>query len=93
MNLSTKHKQTHRHRDQTVVDKGEGVRGGMDWEFEMNRCKQVHVEWINNKVLLCSTGNSIPHPMINHNGKNLKKIVYICMTESFCCTVETNMTL
>ena len=76
-----------------MVDKGEGVRGGMDWEFEMSRCQQLHVEWINNKALLCSTGNSIQHPMINHSGRNMKKFVYICMTEPFCCTVETNMTV
>ena len=27
-------------------------RGGMDWESEVSRCELLHLEWINNKVLL-----------------------------------------
>ena len=50
----------------------------MDWEFGVNRCKLLHIEWINNKVLLYSTGNYIQYPEIkNHNGKDYKKNVYI----------------
>ena len=30
--------------------KGDG--GGMDWEFEISRCKLLHIGWINNKALL-----------------------------------------
>ena len=30
-------------------------------------------EWINNKVLLYSTGNYIQYPGINHNGKEYEK--------------------
>ena len=33
------------------------------------RCKLLYIEWINNKVLLYSTGNYIQYPMINHNEK------------------------
>ena len=33
MNLSTKQKQSHKHRDLLVVAKGEKEEGGMDWEF------------------------------------------------------------
>ena len=29
--------------------------------------------WINNKVLLCSTGNYIQYPVINHQGKEYEK--------------------
>ena len=29
----------------------------------------VYIGWINNKVLLYSTGNYIQYPVINHNGK------------------------
>ena len=32
---------------------------GMDWEFGINRCIVLYIEWINNKVLLYSTGNYI----------------------------------
>ena len=39
--------------------------------------------------LLYSTGNHIQYPVIKHNGKN----VCICVTESFCCTAEINITL
>ena len=40
-----------------VVAKGEGVGGGgrMEWEVGGSRCKFLHREWINNKVLLHST--------------------------------------
>ena len=68
MNLSTKQKQTHRHRDQTCGFWGQGGRG-MDWEFGVGRCKLLHLEWINDKVLLYSTGKYIQSPGINHNGK------------------------
>ena len=52
-----------------VVAKGEGLGGGVGWEFGVGRCKLLHLEWINNKVLLYSTGNYIQSPGINHNGK------------------------
>ena len=72
MNLSTKQKQTHTHREQTCVGKGGGG-GGKDWEFGMSRCKLGYNEWINNKVLLQSTGNYIQYPVINHHGKEYEK--------------------
>ena len=50
MNLPTKQKQTHRHREQTCGC--QGGEGGMDWEFGVSRGKLLHLEWINNKVLL-----------------------------------------
>ena len=56
-----------------VVAKGKGSRGGMDWEFGISRCKLLYIEWINNKVLLYSTGNYIQYPVINHNGKEYEK--------------------
>ena len=45
----------------------------MDWEFEVIRRKLLHIEWMDNKVLLYSTGNYIQCPGINHNGKEYKK--------------------
>ena len=47
-----------------VVAKGEGGGGGMHWEFGISRCKLLYIEWINNKVLLYSTGNYIQYPII-----------------------------
>ena len=56
-----------------VVAKGDGGKGGKDWEFGVSRCKLLYLEWINNKVLMYSTGNYIQYPVINHNGKEYKK--------------------
>ena len=49
MNLSIKQSQSQRHREQTCGCEGGG---GVDWEFGVSRCKQVYIQWINNKVLL-----------------------------------------
>ena len=74
-----------------MVTKEEGGRRGMEWEFGVSRCKLFYIGWINNKVLLYSTGNYIQHAVINHNGKEYKKKdVYMCITESLCCTAEIN---
>ena len=32
---------------------------GFGWEFRVNRCKLLPLEWINNGILLYSTGNYI----------------------------------
>ena len=67
MNLSTK--QTHKYREQTYCQGGEGVGEGWIGSLGLiSRCKLLHIEWINNKVLLYSTGNYIQYPGINHNG-------------------------
>ena len=61
-----------------MVAKGEGGGGGMDWEFGISRCKVLYTEWMNNKVLLHSTGNYIQYLVINHNGKEYEKeYIYI----------------
>ena len=56
-----------------MVAKGEGGRGGMDWEFGISKCKLLYIAWINNQVLLYSTGNYIQYPVVNHNGKEYEK--------------------
>ena len=45
----------------------------MEWEFAVSRCKLLYIEWINNKVLLFSTGNYIQYSVINPNGKGCEK--------------------
>ena len=47
---------------------GEGSIGSWD-----SRGRLVYIGWINNKVLLCSTGNYIQYPVVNHNGKEYEK--------------------
>ena len=45
----------------------------MDEGFGVSRCKLVYIGWINNKVLLYSTGNYIQFPVVNFNGKEYEK--------------------
>ena len=60
INISMKQKQTHTYREQTCGCQGGGWVGGrMDWAFGISRCKILYIEWINNRVLLYSTGNYI----------------------------------
>ena len=64
MNLSMK--QTHRHKSTDLwLPRGSRGEGKIDWEFGVIRCKLLYIEWINNKVLLYSTGNYIQYPVIN----------------------------
>jgi len=70
MNLSTKDKQTHRHRGSTC---GRGGEGGNSWEFGISRCKPLFREWINNKVLLHSARNCIQHPVTSCTGEEHEK--------------------
>ena len=72
----------------------------MDWEFGSSKCKLLYTEWISNKVLVYSTGDSIQYPVINLNGKEYEKeyiyihtyILYV-ITESLCCIPEANTVL
>ena len=58
----------------------------MDWEFGVGRRKQLHLEWINNKVILYSTGNYIQSSGINPKGKQYFKRL-------LCCTADVGTTL
>ena len=49
-----------------------------------SRCKLLHIEWVNNKVLLYSTWSYIQYPEINHNGKDCK--VYLRILIIYMCT-------
>ena len=70
LNLSTKQKQIHRHREETCGCQGRGrLGGGKNWKFGVSRCKLVHLECIGNEVLLYSTGHYSQSPEINHNVK------------------------
>ena len=65
----------------------------MDWEFGVGRRKLLYLEWINNKLLMCSTGNYIQYPIINYNEKNWEKKVHTGINRSLCCSPETNTIL
>ena len=66
-----KQKQTHKHREQACGCQRDW--GRMKWEVGVSRWKQFHIKWINNKVILYSTGNCIQYPVINYNGKEHEK--------------------
>ena len=100
MNLSMKQKQSHRHREQTCgyhAGTGKGCIGSLG----ISRCKLVDIGWINNKVLLYSTGYDIQYSVINHNGKECGKDVCVCIymhvyiytSESLCYTAKIKTTL
>ena len=67
---------------------------GVNQELEMNAHTLLHVRQRASKDLLCSTGHSTQYSVITYVRKESKKInkcAYI--TESLCCTPETNTTL
>ena len=47
--------------------------GGVHWESGVSRCKLFHKEWVNCKVPLYGSGNSIQGPVINHTGKEARE--------------------
>ena len=49
----------------------------MEWELGISRGKLLYIEWINNKVLQYHTGNLVQYPVINHNGEEKKKALYL----------------
>ena len=59
MILSTKQKQTAM-KNRLVAAKGNRVDGGMKWEFGVNKCQRLHIEWINNKEKKIVYSNGYP---------------------------------
>ena len=51
----------------------------MDGEFEVGRCKLLHLEWITNEVLQYSTGNYIQFLRMEHDGRQYEKknVIYV----------------
>lgn len=61
---------------------GGGI-SGMDRVFGVGRCNLLHLEWISNEVLLCTTGNYSQSLEVDHDERWYeKKNVYVCMTMS-----------
>ena len=78
-----------------VVARGGGGEQGqgekMDWEVGVSRCKLLYVEWINNMVLVYSTGNYIHYPIINHNrNEDEKEYTCVYISEPLGWTAGTN---
>ena len=76
-----------------TIAKAEGGWGGMDREFGFSSCKLVCIGWINNKVLLYSTGNYMQYSVKKHNVKAYVYVIYMCVCKSLFCIVEIKTTL
>ena len=44
---------------------------------QVSRCKLLYVDWINNEVLLYSTGNSVQYLVMTLDRKEYEKRMYI----------------
>ena len=56
MNLSSKQKLTHRHREQTFSCQEGSSKRRKDWEFGISKYKLLYIGWISNKVLYTAQG-------------------------------------
>ena len=56
-------------REQTCGCQGGGGESAIDWESGVGRCKLLRLGWINNEILLYSTGTYIQSPDIVHDGR------------------------
>ena len=55
-----------------MVAKREGC-GEMEWHLGVSKWRLLHIEWINNEVLLYSIGNCIQYAVTSRNGKKNEK--------------------
>ncbi len=62
--------------EQTWGCQGGGGRSGTDLKSGVERCKLLHLEWIRNGILLFSPGNSIYSGVVEHDGGNVRQIVF-----------------
>ena len=67
MNISTKQKQTHKHREQSY-----GCQGGGEVRGWIGSLGLADANWPT-----YSTGNYTQYPVKNHNGKEYEKNIYI----------------
>ena len=73
-----------------------GVWGGMEWETGVSRCKLVYIEWTNTRSYCTAQGtivNILWETISYFQMENMKKNVYVYITESLCCTAVINTTL
>ena len=64
------------------IAKGDG-HAGIEWEVGIGRCKLLDTEWINNKVLLYSRGNSIQYYVINHSESESQSCPTLCKSRDY----------
>ena len=91
--LWNRNKLTDIERTDLCLLRGRRCGGRTDWEFGTRKCKLLYTEWINKA--LCTMWNRELYS-ISCNKPSCKiiwKRIYISITESLCCTPETNTTL
>ena len=75
-----------------MAAKGGWVGGVIELEVGVSRCKLLYMEWTNNKVLLCITGNYTQYPVINyHGGKKNTKKEYIKLSHCYKAEINTEL--
>jgi len=74
--MNTCETNNHGHREQAC-----GCQGGGAWGRDGvgSWGKLLYTDWINNKVLLCSTENYTQYPMISHNGREYFFLKNVCV--------------
>ena len=66
---------------------------GINWEFGVDMFTLLYMKQMIDGDLLYRTKNSTQYSEITLWRKKLNNNIYICITESLCCTPETNITL
>ena len=69
MNLFIEHNRLRVIENKLVLAKGESGGSGTDWESGVSKCKLLHLECMDNGVLLYSTGSYIQSLGIDHDGE------------------------
>ena len=78
VNLSIEQKQSQRYGEQSCGFQVGGGRSEMDWNFGVNRCKLLHLEWISNERFCCiAQGTIYNHLWQNIIEDSMRKITYI----------------
>ena len=67
--------ENHGHGEQNFGCQGGGGGSRMDWEFGVNRCKLLPLEWISNVAL----GTMYSHLWWNMVEDNVRKTMYLCV--------------
>ena len=60
-------------KNRLVVAKGKRTGEEMEWAVEVRGYKFLYTEWMNNKALLYSTGDSSQYPGLDRKGKEYGK--------------------
>ena len=79
MNMSTKQKATHRHREQTCSCQRGWVRGGTgkEQDLRISTCKLLSMGWVNNTLLLDGIDNYVQYSVITITEKMMEKNISV----------------